>query len=116
MAKVLNLDEVLVAEPRELVLGGRTHVVQEMSVEDYIDAVATGKKISADSENTELAMKETARLIQRQVPTVEASALMKLPLEKLYAIAEFVRGVDPEQILAKASGAAQEGEGASPNP
>ena len=113
--KVLNLDEVLVTDARELVLGGTTYVVKEMSVEDYIDATSTGERIKVDPTNIDLQMRETARLIARQVDGLKEATLMKLPLEKLYAIPEYVRGVDPEKIIQKANAEAS-AEDASPNP
>lgn len=105
--KVLNLDEVLTTDPRELVLNGQTYTINEMSVEDYVEVTKTAEKLG-EGASVELQMNETARMIARQVPGLTQQQLMKLPVEKLYAIAEFVRGVDPEQILKKASGEAPE--------
>jgi hypothetical protein len=116
MAKVLNLDEIHVAEPRVLVMGGASHPIDELSVESYIEVESTADRLKGETRQG-VVMKETVRLIKRQVPTVDESALLKLSLEKLFAVSEFVRGVDPEKIIARAKGAVVNGdktEGAEP--
>ena len=102
--KVLNLDEVLQTDARELILQGKTYVISEMTVQDYIESTKAAMKLTG-STDTELQMQETARLIARQVPGIDQAFLLALPLDKLYAIAEFVRGVDPEEIIRRAEAA-----------
>lgn len=104
MAQVLNLDEIHVSEPRVLIMNKVEHPIEELSVETYIEVSATAKRLQGETDQAVL-MTETVRLIKRQVPSVAESALMKLSLEKLMAVSEFVRGVDPEKIIARAGGA-----------
>ena len=100
--KVLNLDEILITDARELVLAGVTYKVTEMSVQDYIEATKAAQKLK-DNVDTEIQMSETARLISRQVTGITTDYLMTLSIDKLFAIAEFVRGVDPATIIRKAT-------------
>lgn len=104
MAKILNLDALAAKEVREVVLGGTTHQIKEMSVEDFIEINKSAQKLEGVTDMA-VQISETINILQRAIPTVDKNALMDLSFEQLTALSAFVRGDDPEQI----AGAESEG-------
>lgn len=96
MAKILNLDELSLAEGRQIKLLGETHDVKEMDVDDFVETSKAAAKLE-DKEvklSIEQQMDITVDLIHRLVPTLDKSKLRKIDLHKLAAISLFVRGID----------------------
>lgn len=112
MAKVLNLDNLATKETRELVLGGQTYRVRPMNVEDFIEAQRMADKL-ADATFAEQ-MEGSIALIKRGVPDIDVSVLKQLELEQLTAVAKFVRGEDPQDVVGSDSEGAAQGNVASP--
>lgn len=95
--KTLNLDSLGAKEQRELVMGGKTHVVKPMSVKAFI---ATTKVIESLKEDQSVAaqINGTVSIIRNSVPTLDEEELFALPLEHLRTLMEFVRGDDAETV------------------
>jgi hypothetical protein len=109
MAKILNLD-ALPPTPeeakREIQIGGVTHPILDMSVNDFIATTREAMSMAQD-ENATVAdhMEVTIRMITRMVPTLTAADLGGYKLKQLSAIASFVRGEDPvDETAAPAEG------------
>jgi lactate dehydrogenase-like 2-hydroxyacid dehydrogenase len=99
MAKILNLDAVSPNPTRELILKGKTYVIKEMTVEDFITTQKAGEKLDAEKASMARAIEVTVDLILLSIPTMDRSVLGDVPLEQLQAIASFVRGADPVDIV-----------------
>lgn len=100
--KYLNLDELAVAPTRFLRLGGVEHAIIEQSVEGFIEAarlVEALKTEEDDEKNIVNQINLTVNLIVLSVPTMNAAALGLMPLASLGKIANFVRGIDDEEIV-----------------
>ena len=96
--KMLNLDKVITgAVVRELVLGGKSHPVHAMSVENFIMTSEAIDRVK-DADLTEQ-VKETIKTICRSVPSIDPAELGPLPIEKLQVVLAFVRGDEPEEIV-----------------
>lgn len=88
--KILNLDKLDTKEGRQLVIRGKSHPVEEMTVENFIATTRAAEKIADASIADQI--EATVEMIVRSVPTVDRSDLVKLSLESLQAIVAFVRG------------------------
>lgn len=98
--KVLNID-ALIKPTRALEIGGQEHIIQELSVENFLETSAALKVLEAGSVGDIAAQVEsTIDMILRSVPTCPRDALVKIPLGKLQDIVSFVRGDDivPEVV------------------
>jgi hypothetical protein len=98
MAKILNIDTLVESEERELQFKGKTYKVQDMSVDDFIEASRVAEKIEAGGMSFAEQMEASIGLISRGIPDIDVAELRKLKLPQLMAISQFVRGVDPEDI------------------
>lgn len=96
MTKVLNLDALDASTVRELVLGGKTYAVREMSVADFVETTEAAKRL-AEVDDLSVHMRETVRLVKRAIPGVSEKDLMALSLPNLRAVVAFVRGEDPAE-------------------
>jgi hypothetical protein len=90
--KVLNLDKLAVKSQRELVLGGVAHVINDMTVENFIETTKAAEKI-ADAGMAEQ-ISATIEMVLRSVPTLTNADLQGMSLENLRTIVSFVRGDD----------------------
>jgi len=97
MAKILNLDALTPAETRELVLGGITYTIPEMTVENFILTTQAAQAIPKDA-TLDVQIEATVDMLVRSVPNLPREALTGVPLTTLSQIAAFVRGNDvPDQ-------------------
>ena len=93
--KILNLDKLIDTQPkRELVIGGKTHLINDMTVRNFAITTERAKAIAAEDLHVQL--EETVQLIARSVPTVDVEMLRDMSLQNLNVIAAFVRGEDVE--------------------
>lgn len=126
MAKVLNLDVLSPKSSRVLILGGVEYQLLEFSVEDYIETslqieqAEAAAPAPADADEETLEQKARARFelfmteIQKRIPTITREVLVKLQIEQLAAVHQFVNGVDPDTIAKMFEGVpATEAEAAS---
>jgi len=89
--KILNIDKLAKKEGREVVLFGKAHVVNGMTVENFIETTTVAEQL----ENEPSLVKQvqaTVDMVLRSVPTVERKDLEMLELEQLQAIVSFIRG------------------------
>lgn len=99
MAKILNVDELAQEEARELVIKGVTYTVKSMDVDDFIEISTISAKLSESDMSVAEQMNASIKLIKRGIPEINESILRALKLPQLAAVAQFVRGVDPEIIM-----------------
>jgi hypothetical protein len=95
--KVLNLDKVGKKEVRKLILAGVEHVVQEMTVDNFIETTRAAERI-ANETSLAVQVEATTEMILRSIPTATRAGLGGLSLETLQAIVAFVRGDDVDGI------------------
>jgi hypothetical protein len=106
--KVLNLDKVAPMQQRKLVLAGVSHVVNEMTVANFIETTRVAEKM-ANETSVATQIEETVEMIIRTVPTATKEVLGTLSLEQLHVIAAFIRGDDIEGVETVEEGASAEG-------
>jgi hypothetical protein len=90
--KILNID-ALVKPKRSITLGGKDHVVQELTVDQFIENVHAAEQLEANKDakfgdQLGLAIKS----LSQSLPTVGEDALRQLPVEAIGAMLQFVRG------------------------
>ena len=90
--KVLNLDRLVTKNQRELVLGGVAHVINDMTVENFIETTKAAEKIESAGMAEQIAA--TVEMVLRSVPTLKDSELKGMSLDNLRTIVSFVRGDD----------------------
>ena len=105
MPKILNLDALSEKITRELVLNGKTYKIRETTVEDFIETTRAAEAIDIEKMTIGQQTEMTIDLIAKQIPDIARDDLMHLNLDQLQAVAAFVRGVDPEVIMAAVGGA-----------
>ena len=88
--KTLNLD-ALAKTNRTITLGGRDYAVEEMTVENFIETTKAAEKLGSDASLVDQ-MSAAVEMILRTVPSIERDVLLKLSLDKLTTIVQFVRG------------------------
>lgn len=88
--KFLNLDD-LAKHNRTLTIGGVEHVVEEMTVGNFIETTNAASKMG-ENPTFRQQVDATIDMILRSVPTLKREELNKLPLEKLTTIIRFIRG------------------------
>ena len=107
MTKVLNLDELTTAETRELVIGGKTYAIKEMSVEDFIETTRVAEMLESEPSFAKQ-MEATVRLLKRSIPDLPEAMLKAMSVEQLKALTSFVRGEDPAKVVGAAAEGADE--------
>lgn len=90
MAKILNLDKLSAADSRELVFKGVTHVVKEMTVENYIETMREAARLENASVPEQI--EATIDMIVRSIPSLTVADLKGYDLKILGRIVAFVRG------------------------
>lgn len=102
MTKLLNLD-TLGKEPRTLVIDGVEHVVEDMSVENFIKTTKVAEQLAESNAPLSEQVAAASDLIHRAVPTLSVERLSKLPVRHLQTIVAFVRGDEVEEQTEQAS-------------
>lgn len=98
--KVLNVDKLAGKEGRELVISGKTHKVNGMTVGSFVEGILAAEEL-AKSDSLVAQVNATITMILRSVPTLERETLEGLELEQLQAIVAFVRGDEVEGVTTK---------------
>lgn len=118
MAKILNLDALAKrVEEREVVIGGVSYAVPDMTVENFVETSRAASKLEADETATVADQIEAAvDMVARCIPSAPRDVLVKLSLTQLNTISAFIRGEDVEKAEAAAEAvAATDGEATSGN-
>ena len=112
--KVLNIDALCEQSARSITLNGKTHLVKEFSVQDFIDITNETQKL-AEKENPSLEdqINMMVKVIRRGIPTLTEKEVRAMPSQYLRKIADFVR--DGEDEDAKQAVAASENKDAQGN-
>lgn len=107
MAKILNLDKLDTKnKPRELVIGGKSHPIVEMTVANFIETTRAATKLEGAEIGEQI--EATMDLICRSIPTLDRAELAGRSMETLATISAFVQGENPEAV--EDTDAAQEGD------
>lgn len=101
--KVLNLDKLTKKEGREIVLFGKTHAVDGMTVANFIETTRAAEALAGE-ESLVKQVEATVEMIVRSVPTLDRKDLSKLALEQLQAIVAFVRGDAVDGVESRSDG------------
>lgn len=108
--KALNLDALESKVLQQVVVNGRTYDVVEMSVGDFIqtmkdaeslEALHKAAKKSGDENsvaNVVASLEILVRSISRAIPDLPEAEVRALPMAKLYALNDFIRGTVPEDL------------------
>jgi hypothetical protein len=96
MAKILNVDG-LAQEKKEIVLKGITHVIKEMSVEDFLVTMEAADKLEVDS-SPKAQIDAIVAMVARAIPSLTDVEARALPFDQLNAIASFIRGEISDSI------------------
>lgn len=89
---ILNLDELRVS--RNVVIGGRTRVLKNMTVEQFLQAGDVERKLEeADSERARIPI--LVDLIAGHLDDTPREEILGLDLEQLLALLAFIRGTEP---------------------
>jgi len=116
MTKLLNLNQLSNTAVREVQIGDKTYKIKEMSVEDFIETTRVAEEMEKEQSYAKQ-LKATVDLLKRSIPDIDDTTLVSLSLDQLRALTAFVRGADPEQIVAqaqaeaKAEGESEQGKG-----
>lgn len=94
--KVLNLDKLATKQGRQLVIGGKSYPIEEMTVSNFIETTKAADRI-ADASIAEQ-IQATIEMVLRSVPSMTIGDLSSIPLETLQMIVAFVRGDDVEGV------------------
>lgn len=112
MTKILNLDKLSATSTRELVIGGKTYTVPDMTVENFIETTRAAADLAKNEEATMADQIEaTIDMIVRGIPSITRDALKGYSLTQLGQIANFVRGEaveGTEEVAAAAADANKE--------
>lgn len=95
--KVLNIDALCEQSARSITLNGKTHLVKEFSVQDFIDITNETQKL-AEKENPSLEdqINMMVKVIRRGIPTLTEKEVRAMPSQYLRKIADFVRDGEDE--------------------
>lgn len=91
--KVLNIDSLTKTDGRELVLLGKTYVVEGMTVGNFIETTKAALALGEDATLVQQ-VEATVSMIARAVPGIDRAELARLSLEQLKAVVDFVQGED----------------------
>ena len=89
--KMLNLDKIADSAGREICIGGKTHSVPDMTVENYIVTTQKADEISADV-SPAVQLQATIDMLLRSIPSLSHADLKGLSLFKLQTLVAYVRG------------------------
>jgi len=100
--QILNIDDFAKIN-RQITLGGITHPVQELDVQQFIDNLKAANDLeiasSALEGNDRVAdsFEQGVRSIHQSIPTLSEDQIRKLKLPAMTAVMQFIRGeLDPD--------------------
>ena len=97
--KILNID-ALAKATRSITLGGVTHEIKEMTVENFIETTKQAEALEKEGGATfSDQIEATISMIKRSIPTIEEAQLRALSIEQLVMVSKFLRGeLDGEEV------------------
>lgn len=115
MAKILNVD-ALSKQEREIVLGGNSYPVEEMSVENFIATTRKAEELAKGEGSIADQIESAVELVHRSVPTAPLELLRRVSLTNLQTLVQFVRGDELEQVEEQEEPVAEAGAPAKKRP
>ena len=110
--KVLNIDALCEQSARSITLNGKTHLVKEFSVQDFIDITNETQKLAEkDSPTLEEQINMMVKVIRRGIPTLTEKEIRTMPSQYLRRIADFVRDGDDEDAEQSAAAPGKDAQG-----
>lgn len=97
MTKLLNLDAMMPEESREVLMNGKVYQIKEMTVEDFMLMTQLAEKLQ-ETTRVQDHINHTIELITQVCPGMPKDELNALSINKLSALAKFIRGDEPEEI------------------
>lgn len=91
--KMLNLEK-LAQVTKKLRLDGVDHDVLDVTVGTFIKTVTEAAAMAAEEYSPLREMELTVEMILKSVPTIDRTAIEKMSIDQLRAIAEFIRNGD----------------------
>lgn len=99
-AEILNLDELETAIEKTIVHKGQKHVFAPFSVKDFVENL---KQIEAYSKQDEIPVSEymehMINMVVRSFPSLGEDEVRELPMPKLKAINDFIKGQTETEAL-----------------
>lgn len=108
--KALNLDALQTEVLQQVTVNQKTYDVVAMSVGDFIETMRDAASLEAlhkaakksGDENSVTNVVESleilVRSINRAIPSLPEAEVRALPMAKLYALNDFIRGIVPEEL------------------
>ncbi|MBA8881729.1 hypothetical protein [Phyllobacterium myrsinacearum] len=97
MTKYLNLDELSAEREFFIKLSGKDHLVQEPTVQDFLDNLKELEALPINASPTE-ELNLTIKQLLRSVPTLTDPQLRKLTFSQVKAIHDFVMTAGGQKI------------------
>lgn len=93
---VFNVDD-LTKESRAVIVNKRQHEIVEMTVDGYLTAIKTAQVLKGKPTEEEQvnALVET---VHAAIPTLPKEEIRAIPIVKLTAISNFIRGEVPDEL------------------
>lgn len=111
--KLLNIQSLSIQTKRQLKIGDVIHEVKPLKVSDFIRITEKAQEIAnLDQNQVDHALQEiklTVEMVRACVPTTTDEELMDLALPELQMIADFIRGVDFDEVVSVEENADTEG-------
>jgi hypothetical protein len=98
MGKILNLEQLSTKSVRSVKIAGTEYPIPEMTVDLFIETTKAAEDMKEASFSDQLEL--TIKLILASIPGVTRDMLLTLNLDQLQALAAFIRGADPEKLIA----------------
>jgi hypothetical protein len=112
--KVLNID-ALVSPKRSLKFEGKSYVIKEMDVQQFIDSLDSAQKLEAESvpdagspEALKKATEGAVKAIVEACVGIDEAKVRKWPLDTMTAVLQFIRGDFDDNENVSDEGAAAE--------
>jgi len=106
MAKLLNLDEVLPANEKVIILKGKEHVMAALTVQRFIELTREAEEYAEKEMKVSESFERFVATILDSFPTIKEAELRAMDLQRLKLIVDFIRA----EAEAETEGA-PEGEG-----
>ena len=105
--KILNID-AFAKITRQISFGGKTHAIEEPSVQQFIDNLKAAELLEKEGEQDNVAknFEQAIATIRQAIPTLRDADVRALKLPAMTAVLQFIRGeMDGTEGVAPAEGA-----------
>lgn len=91
MTKVINLDDLSTEPPVRITIGGKTHDMKVLTMQDLIDNLKTVEELGMNP-GVAQELEAGVKIIGRAFPTLKESQIRNLPVDTLQQLIEIARG------------------------